>query len=228
MIPLVITIDGPSGTGKSTIASRVAQELGWHLLDSGALYRVVALVAAKQGLSFDDDDTLAKLADKLEVCFVNDAGTDRVRVLCEGENLSDAIRSEVCGNNASRVATFQSVRRALLRHQRDARRAPGLVADGRDMGTVVFPDAIVKIFLTASAQARAERRYKQLKEKGIDVSLANLLAEIAERDERDRSRVVSPLKAAEDAVIVDTTGLNTSGVFRRVVDIVHEHVPKSD
>lgn len=227
-MPPVITIDGPSGTGKSTIASRVAQELGWHLLDSGALYRVVALVAAIRGLSFDDEGTLAELANKLDVCFVNDAGTDRVRVLCEGEDLSDAIRGEVCGNDASRVAAFQSVRRALLRHQRDARRAPGLVADGRDMGTVVFPDAIVKIFLTASPQARGKRRYKQLKGKGIDVSLANLLAEIAKRDERDRSRVVSPLKAAEDAVIVDTTSLDMSGVLRQVMDIVHEHVPKSD
>jgi len=213
----VLTIDGPSGSGKGTIASLVAQDLGWHLLDSGALYRLVAFGAAQQGIEMDDEVALADYAVTMNVAFQVVEGTTEVLTLLDNQAVGDAIRSETCGNNASRVAALSRVRDALLQRQRDFRQAPGLVADGRDMGTVVFPDAGLKIFLTASAEVRAERRYKQLKEKGISASLAGLREEISERDARDSERKVAPLKPAADAVVVDTSDLNIDEVVNQVM-----------
>jgi len=213
----VLTIDGPSGSGKGTIASLVAQDLGWHLLDSGALYRLVAFGAAQQGIEMDDEVARADYAVTMNVAFQVVEGTTEVLTLLDNQAVGDAIRSETCGNNASRVAALSRVRDALLQRQRDFRQAPGLVADGRDMGTVVFPDAGLKIFLTASAEVRAERRYKQLKEKGISASLAGLREEISERDARDSERKVAPLKPAADAVVVDTSDLNIDEVVNQVM-----------
>ncbi|MDX1655852.1 MAG: (d)CMP kinase, partial [Candidatus Competibacteraceae bacterium] len=187
----VVTIDGPSGVGKGTLALQLAERLGWWLLDSGSLYRLTALAARRQEVDLADVAALVRVAAALEVEFRS--GQDGMTILLAGEDVSQAIRTEQCGNAASRVAALPRVRQALLQRQRDFRRPPGLVADGRDMGTVVFPDAAVKIFLTASAEERARRRHNQLREKGIDVSLAALAGEIAERDRRDTDRQVSPL-----------------------------------
>jgi len=206
----VITIDGPSGSGKGTIASLLAERLGWHFLDSGALYRVLGLAAVRQGVGLDRAASLAELARALAVEFVDD------RVLLAGEDVSLVIRSEQVAAAASQVAALPTVREALLGWQRRFFRPPGLVADGRDMGTVVFPDAALKVFLTASAEERARRRYNQLKEKGLDVNFDNLLAEIEERDERDRSRAVAPLRAADGALEMDTTTLSIAEVLGRV------------
>lgn len=214
----VIAIDGPSGSGKGTVSRLLAERLGWHLLDSGALYRLVALAAANHGIGLDNQAGLETLAAHLDVQFTAGTGAEPVVVL-EGEDVTDAIRTEACGNAASQVAALPAVRQALLARQRAFREAPGLVADGRDMGTVVFPDAEVKIFLTASAEERARRRHKQLKEKGVSGSLSALVAEIAERDERDRRRAVSPLKAAPDAAVLDSTALGVDAVLERVLDI---------
>ena len=215
----VIAIDGPVGSGKGTVAHRVAAELGFLLLDSGALYRVLALVARARGTSFGDAGTLARLADRLDVAFAAGDATDPVRTLLAGVDVTGEIRTERCGNDASRVSACPEVRDALLARQRGFRRPPGLVADGRDMGSVVFPDAPVKVFLTAAPGVRAERRHKQLMAKGIDVSVARLFRELAERDRRDRERAVAPLKPAEDAVVVDTTGLDVDAVVTRVLEI---------
>ncbi|NIR28805.1 MAG: (d)CMP kinase [Gammaproteobacteria bacterium] len=212
-----ITIDGPSGSGKGTIARRVARRLGWHLLDSGALYRVVALAAERRGVGLDDEGALARVAEALDVQFLSGEATRASRVLLEGDDVSDAIRSERCGESASRVAALPAVRSALLARQRELRHAPGLVADGRDMGTVVFPDADAKIFLTASAEERARRRYKQLKDKGIESKMTSLSEEIAARDKRDRERAAAPLRPAEDAVVIDTTELDIDVVLERVL-----------
>ena len=217
----VITIDGPSGTGKGTVTALVAQRLGWHTLDSGALYRVLGLAAEGRGVALDDADGLAALAASLPLAFVGD------RVLLDGTDVSDAIRTETAGMAASRVAAFPGVRAALLDWQRRMARAPGLVADGRDMGTVVFPDAGLKIFLDASPEVRAERRYKQLKEKGLDVNLAGLVMDIRERDERDRTRAVAPLRAAGDAVVVDSTALSIAEVLDRVLEEVRRVFPEA-
>lgn len=217
----VVTIDGPSGTGKGTIADLVAQRLGWNCLDSGALYRVLGLAAQRRGLDLGEPEALSRLASALEVGFRDG------RVLLDGEDVSDAIRSEAAGDAASRVAAHGAVRESLLAWQREAAGLPGLVADGRDMGTVVFPDASLKIFLTASAEERAKRRYKQLKDKGLDVSLPQLVTEIRERDERDSNRSVAPLKAPDGALKVDTTSMSIEEVLDRVLEAVRRVFPDS-
>lgn len=210
----VIAVDGPSGTGKGTLSLRIAQSLGWHFLDSGALYRVLAHYATLSGVPLDDEAAVARLARALPVTFA--AGDGEPRVLLDGRDVTAAIRTEEGGAAASVVAALPAVRAALLDRQRAFRAAPGLVADGRDMGTVVFPDAAFKLFLTASPEARAERRYKQLKGKGIDVNLAALLEDIRRRDQRDEQREVAPLQPAPDAEILDTTTLGIPEVEARV------------
>ncbi|MEJ2344414.1 MAG: (d)CMP kinase [Gammaproteobacteria bacterium] len=212
----VLAIDGPSGSGKGTISRLVAARLGWHLLDSGALYRLVGLAAETHAIDLEQEDALVTLAGHLDAQFTGEADQD-TRVLLEGDDVTDAIRSEACGAAASRIAALPQVREALLARQRAFREPPGLVADGRDMGTVVFPDADLKVYLTASAEERARRRYKQLKQKGLDVSLSALSREIAERDQRDASRPVAPLKPAADAITVDTTGVDVDSVVQRVL-----------
>ncbi len=216
----VVTIDGPGGSGKGTVTQMLARRLGWHLLDSGALYRLTALAAKRQGVSFDDEDGLVAAALNLDVAFEATPPGEPVRVRMAGEDVTGDIRTESCGDDASRIAIIQPVRNALLQRQRDFQKPPGLVADGRDMGTVVFPDAPVKIFLTASAQERAERRYSQLKAAGVDVNIDALLEEIRARDERDMNRSAAPLKPAEDAQVIDSTGLSIEEVLVRVMALV--------
>ncbi len=213
----VITVDGPSGSGKGTLAKALADHLGWHLLDSGALYRIVGCVAARLSVEVTDQTALAELARGLDIQFQGDVVW--VRIAGQRTDLADEIRTEDAGVQASVVAALPEVRRAILSVQQGFRRNPGLVADGRDMGTVVFPDAQLKIFLDASAEERAQRRYKQLKNKGLSVSLRGLLEQIRERDARDRGRAVAPLKPAEDAVILDSTHLSIDAVLAQVVSL---------
>ena len=214
MVP-VICVDGPSGSGKGTLAQRLASHLGFHLLDSGALYRIVGVAALDQGVAWDDEPSVTQIARDLDVSFVTtDLG---VRVNYCGKDVTEPVRSVRGGEGASAVAAIPSVRDALLTRQRELAMAPGLIADGRDMGTVVFPDAPVKIFLEASALARAQRRQSQLQLQGEDVSLPRLLEAIEARDTRDRTRSVSPLVPADDAVIVDSTDLTADAVFERVM-----------
>lgn len=208
----VIAIDGPSGSGKGTVSALLARRLGWHLLDSGALYRIVACEALQRGLPLEDADALAGLARGLSIRF------DDETVWVDGVDRTDAIRTEAVSEGSSRVAVLQPVRDAILDVQRALRRPPGLVADGRDMGTVVFPDAPLKVFLDASSEVRAERRYNQLKNKGLSVSLAGLLASIRERDERDRRRAIAPLRPASDAILIDSTTMSIDQVLERVLD----------
>jgi len=208
----VITVDGPAASGKGTIAAGVAQALSFNLLDSGSLYRLVALQAVEAGIAPDDAPALAKAAENLQVTFA-----DR-QILLEGRDVTDRLRREDISAAASQVAVHAPVRTALVERQRAFRRPPGLVADGRDMGTVIFPDAKLKVFLTASQEERAERRYKQLIEKGISSTLESLLRDIRERDARDAGRVVAPLAAAADAVTLDTTGMTIAAAIRFVLD----------
>ncbi|MDX1609720.1 MAG: (d)CMP kinase [Halofilum sp. (in: g-proteobacteria)] len=221
--PPVICIDGPSGSGKGTIAQRVAEALGFHLLDSGALYRLTALAAARRGVEYDDAARVAEIARQMRPCF-EPAGARGLRTYLDGSNVTRDIRAEEVGMNASRVASHPEVRTALLERQRAFRQAPGLVADGRDMGTVVFPEAPLKIFLTASAEARAMRRHNQLKEKGIGVSLRGLLKDIEARDEQDARRAVSPLQPADDAVEIDSTALSIEQVTEQVLALARERL----
>lgn len=219
----VLAVDGPGGSGKGTICRAVTDATGWHLLDSGAIYRALAVAAAHRGIDESDPDALAAVGRHLDVVFAP-AGTDDVRVWVDGDDVTRELRSETTGELASRVAAVPAAREALLERQRAFRKAPGLVADGRDMGTVVFPDAPVKVFLTASPEERARRRHNQLKEQGVDVSLASLLDEIAVRDERDRSRAVAPLAPADDAVQLDTTGLSVEEVVQRVLTLLQKRL----
>jgi cytidylate kinase len=221
--PPVIAIDGPSGSGKGTIARRTAAALGWHLLDSGALYRLLALAATRRGIRLDDADALARLARSLDVRFDADRDGEE-HIWLDGEPVGGEIRTEEAGRGASQVAALQPVRDALLALQRSFRRPPGLVADGRDMGTHVFPDAALKVYLTASAEERARRRYKQLKDKGIDVSLAALSRDIEDRDRRDSERSVAPLRPAEDARILDSSGQSITAVTNTVLDWARERL----
>lgn len=214
----VITVDGPSGSGKGSLCQLLARELGWHLLDSGALYRIVGLAALKQGVSFDDEAGLALLAAKLDVEFRPSAPGEPAAVFLDGEDISNDVRNETSGGYASKVAIYPAVRDALTSLQRSFAKAPGLIADGRDMGTVIFPDAPLKIYLTASAEERAQRRYKQLKNKGQGVNLAALLEDIKTRDERDMSREVAPLKPAPDARVIDSTAMAIEDVFQQVIN----------
>lgn len=221
MIP-VITIDGPVSSGKGTVARRVAARLGWHLLDSGALYRVLGLYAERRGVDLDNEMQLVDLAERLPVSF-KEQGEDTA-VILDGEDVGALIREERVGELASRVAVLQPVRDALFARQRAFALAPGLVADGRDMGTVVFRDAPLKIYLTASAEERARRRFAQLKEKGFDATLATLIEDIRTRDDRDMNRDVAPLKPADDATVVDSTDMTVDQVVDRILKEAADHV----
>ena len=215
----VLTIDGPSGSGKGTIAALVAETLGWHILDSGALYRLSGYSAVKSNIDFSDIDKLVNNTLEMSVHF------ESGRVWLDDEDVSLEIRTESAGNNASKVAAIPQIRSCLLQWQRDYVKAPGLVADGRDMGTVVFPQADIKIFLDASAQVRAERRYKQLIEKGLSANLADLVEEIRERDDRDRNRAVAPLCAPDDAVVIDSSNMTIEFVKKQVLEVVQLRLP---
>jgi len=214
----VITVDGPSGSGKGTICRLLANELGWGLLDSGALYRLTALAARHHGVALDDEEALVVLAGHLDVQFLADENGEEVQVVLEGEDVTTAMRTEQAGNDASKVAVIPAVRDALLERQRAFAELPGLIADGRDMGTVVFPSAVLKIYLDASAEERARRRYNQLINKGLDASLEAILADIRARDDRDMNRSVAPLKPAQDAVVLDSTTMTIEQVLSAVLD----------
>jgi cytidylate kinase len=207
----VIAIDGPSASGKGTVAQRVAGKLGFHYLDSGALYRLVALAATRSGVDLGDETALSEVTAHLDVVFEDS------EIRLGHEDVSDAIRAEACSNAASRIAAYPQVRQALLARQRAFRQFPGLVADGRDMGSVVFPDAVAKIFLTASAETRAGRRHKQLMEKGVDANIATLLEDIRERDRRDSNRAVAPLQVGAGTFLLDTTSLNIEQAVESVL-----------
>ncbi|MEZ9057039.1 (d)CMP kinase [Vibrio pelagius] len=214
----VITVDGPSGAGKGTLCMLLAEKLGFHLLDSGAIYRVLALAAIHHGVDTESEDALVPLATHLDVQFI--AEGELVKVILEGEDVSGELRKEETGMAASKVAALPRVREALLRRQRAFSATPGLVADGRDMGTVVFPNAEAKIFLDASAEERANRRLKQLQGKGLDVKFDDLLSEIQERDDRDRNRPVAPLRPAEDALVLDSTSMNIEQVVEKALHYI--------
>jgi cytidylate kinase len=216
----VITVDGPSGSGKGTVCRLLAEKLNWEVLDSGAIYRVLALAAIHHNIALDNEEGLMPLAANLDVQFPIDHETKTSKVVLEGEDVSLTIRNEEVGSAASKVAALPRVREALLRRQRAFRTEAGLIADGRDMGTVVFPNAEVKIYLTASAEERANRRFNELKDRGLDVTLSGLLDDIKSRDERDMNRKVAPLVPAEDAIIIDTTELNAEQVFDAVNELL--------
>ena len=216
----VITIDGPSGAGKGTISCRLAKHLGWHTLDSGALYRVLAIAAKRHQVSLENEDALATIARNLTVRFEPLPDLTATSIFLEGDDVSATLRSESCGTAASQIATKSAVRQALLARQRAFQKPPGLVADGRDMGTVIFADAIHKIFLTAGVEERAYRRYKQLIDIGIDAKLPNLIIEITERDKRDSTRTIAPLIAATDALVIDTTGVSIEKVMALMLSAI--------
>lgn len=215
----VITIDGPSGAGKGTVSSLLAKKLGWHFLDSGAIYRVLAIASVHHQIQAEDEIALLPLAAGLDVNF--ETTGDGAKIILEGEDVTDVIRTEDIGAVASKIASLPTIREALLRRQRAFKQSPGLVADGRDMGTIVFPNAQAKIFLTASAEERALRRFNQLKDKGHDVSMSRLLADIQARDERDSNRTVAPLVPAEDALVLDSTQLDIKQVFEKINEFVN-------
>ena len=222
----VVTIDGPGGAGKGTLCMLLATKLGWHLLDSGAIYRVLAVAALKHQIALDDITSLAELAANLNVHFpIED---DQVLIVLDGVNVTDEIRTEITGNLASKVAAYPAVRAALLSRQQNFVQTPGLIADGRDMGTVVFPSAPLKIFLDASAEERAKRRQLQLQQKGINVNFNNLLQEIQERDFRDRNRLVAPLKPADDAILIDSTSMSIDAVFNQVLQLVNQRFIRAE
>lgn len=222
----VVTIDGPGGAGKGTLCMLLATKLGWHLLDSGTIYRVLAVAALKHQIALDDITSLAELAVNLNVHFpIED---DQVLIVLDGVNVTDEIRTEITGNLASKVAAYPAVRAALLSRQQNFVQTPGLIADGRDMGTVVFPSAPLKIFLDASAEERAKRRQLQLQQKGINVNFNNLLQEIQERDFRDRNRPVAPLKPADDAVVIDSTSMSIDAVFNQVLALVNQRIIRAE
>ncbi|MBA6418864.1 (d)CMP kinase [Pseudomonas neustonica] len=220
----VITIDGPGGSGKGTIAGLLASRLGWNLLDSGALYRVLAFAAVNHGVSLTNAESLEMLAGHLDVQFVAGEDAREQHIILEGEEVTRALRTETVGAGASQVAAIPGVRAALLQRQRAFREAPGLVADGRDMGTVVFADAELKIYLTASAEERAGRRHRQLLEKGETANLASLLDEIVARDDRDMNRSIAPLRPADDAIQIDSTQMS----IEEVLEMVHQEAQKRD
>jgi cytidylate kinase len=213
----VITVDGPGGSGKGTISVRLAKALGWHFLDSGALYRVLALCILNRKIAIEDESAILKAALELDVCFNAD-------IVLEGKGVTELIRSELCGSVASKIAVLEPVREALLARQRDFRKLPGLVADGRDMGTVVFPHAKIKLYLDATPEERAKRRYWQLKNSVPHVNLTSLLQELEERDARDKQRAIAPLKPAEDAVVIDTTGMAIDVVFDSAMGIIKQRL----
>lgn len=219
-LPQVIAIDGPTASGKGTIAQRVAAVLGWHYLDSGALYRIVGLLALREAVPLDDGLALSQLAGQIEPVFQGE------RILLSGEDIALAIRAEQVGTAASRVAVHPPLRAVLVELQRRFRRSPGLVADGRDMGTVIFPDAYLKVFLTASAASRAQRRYKQLIEKGFSAKLTDLLRDLEERDARDSARAVAPLKPAEGALVLDSTYLSIEQTVEAVLEAYRRRDPR--
>jgi cytidylate kinase len=221
----VITIDGPSGAGKGTVSTLLAKKLGWHFLDSGAIYRVLAVASIHHQIPAEDETGLLPLASGLDVNF--ETTGNGVRVILEGEDVSDTIRTEEVAVTASKIASLPSIREALLRRQRGFKESPGLVADGRDMGTVVFPEAQVKIFLTASAEERADRRFNQLKDMGQDVNMLRLLQGIKARDERDANRTVAPLVPAKDALVLDSTDLNVEQVLEKIEMFIEEKLTKT-
>ncbi len=222
----VVTIDGPGGAGKGTLCMLLATQPGWHLLDSGAIYRVLAIAANKREIALDDINSLADLASKLDVRFPIE--NNQVLIVLDGLDVTAEIRTEATGNLASKVAAYPEVRAALLQRQQNFAQQPGLIADGRDMGTVVFPTAELKIFLDASAEERAKRRQLQLQLKGINVNFDNLLQEIQERDFRDRNRPVAPLKPADDAILIDSTSMSIDAVFNQVLQLVNQRFIRAE
>lgn len=220
-LPPVIAVDGPSGVGKGMVTRWLAQTLGWHRLDSGALYRILALAATEAGLDLADAEAVAALAPALDIRFAGTTEEDEA-ILVDGRDRKAEIRAEATGTLASKIASAPPVRAALLQRQRDFRQAPGLVADGRDMGTVVFPDSRLKIFLDASAEARAERRWRQLSQAGVNARLIDLCAEVRARDERDRKRAIAPLAPAADAVVVDSTQMSPAEVLAEIGQLLRD------